>query len=106
MHKGVNMLRMKADEIDDDGCWNNDGTRWQLLGSLLPIPPDASVSGTMEHEEVLAVVQNVEKICPVCPADELHRWTVLVTQHYRMVPSRCCSKIIWFFESSELTSYA
>ena len=97
---------MKADEIDDDGCWNNDGTRWRLLGSLLPIPPDASASGTLEHEEVLAVVRNVEKACPVCPDGEpIQHWTVLVTERYRMVPSRCCSKILWFFESSELSSY-
>lgn len=98
-------MEMKAEEIDDEGCWNSEGKRWELLGSSLPIPPAASVSGKLEHEEVLAVLNSDLGECPVCSA---HRngvlGTVLMTENYRLIPSRCCLKMIWYYESKVVDS--
>ena len=102
--RGGNM-EMKAEEIDDEGCWNSGGKRWVLLGSSLPIPPAASVSGKLEHEEVLAVLNSDLGACPVCSAhctDVLG--TVLMTEHYRLIPSRCCLKMIWYYEPKVVDS--
>ena len=99
------LMEMKAEEIDDDGCWNNDGKRWELLGSSLPIPPTASASGELEHEMVLAVLNTDLGKCPVClsNADGV-LGTVLLTEHYRLIPSRCCFKMIWYYESNHTGS--
>lgn len=88
---------MTAESIDDDGNFNYGGKRWSLLGSALPIPPDASLSGELEHEEVIAVMNVEIRECPVCE-DTDSGTTVIMTEHYRMVPSRCCKKIIWYTE--------
>ena len=92
-------MEMKAEEIDDEGCWSNRGKRWILLGSSLPIPPLASLSGKLEHEEVLAIWNMKMGRCPVCSAPPGSIvGTVLMTEHYRLVPSRCCKKMIWYAE--------
>jgi hypothetical protein len=92
--------RMTAESIDDDGNFNHEGKRWSLLGSDLPIPSDASVSGKLEHEEVLAVVNTQIPECPVCKEKD-RTTTVIMTERYRMVPTRCCKKIIWYMEGTQ-----
>jgi len=92
--------RMTAESIDDDGNFNYDGKRWSLLGSSLPIPADASLSGQLEHEEVLAVMNTEIPKCPVCGTEDCAT-AVIMTERYRMVPTRCCKKIVWYTEGAE-----
>lgn len=93
--------RMTAESIDDEGYFHHEGKRWSLLGSALPVPADASVSGELEHEEVLAVVNIEISKCVVCGTTDFEApTTVVMTEHYRLVPSRCCNKIIWYYEGN------
>jgi len=91
--------RMTADSIDEEGYFHHKGERWSLLGSTLPVPAGASLSGQLEEEEVLAVVNIVMK-CHNCNTPECET-TVIMTENYRMVPSRCCNKIIWYMEGTK-----
>ena len=92
--------RMTAESIDEDGNFNHGGKRWSLLGSSRPIPGDAAAAGELEHEEVLAVFNTQIPECPVC-GEKDRTTTVIMTERYRMVPTRCCKKIVWYMEGTQ-----
>lgn len=93
---------MSAKQIDDSGNFVVDGKKYSLLGKGLPIPADVSVTGEAVTEEVLLVANLDLRACPACRESTVGKLSVvLVTENYRLHPSRCCCQIIWLTEVRE-----
>jgi len=96
------LSEMSSKQIDDDGNFVVDGKRYSLLGTHLPIPADVSFTGKTEKEEVLLVANLDLKVCPACRESTNGTLScVLVTENYRLHPSRCCCQMIWLTEVRE-----
>lgn len=94
-------MNMQAQDIDDEGNYHYNGKVVSLLGHSLPIPNDVTKSGEWEEEEVLAVWNVPKSTCSACNAPLTKDITILMTLHYRLVPSRCCNKMIWYMEMKQ-----
>jgi len=93
---------MSSKQIDDDGNFVVGGKKYSLLGTHLPIPADVSFTGKTETEEVLLVANLDLKVCPACRESTNGTLScVLVTENYRLHPSRCCCQMIWLTEVRE-----
>ena len=96
------MSDMSSKQIDDDGNFTVGGKRYSLLGVDLPIPADVSMTGEAITEEVLLVANLDLQACPACSeSTEGKLSVVLVTENYRLHPSRCCCQMIWLTEVRE-----
>jgi hypothetical protein len=93
---------MSSKQIDDDGNFTVGGKKYSLLGTNLPVPADVSMTGTAITEEVLLVANLDLRACPACrESTEGKLSVVLVTENYRLHPSRCCCQMIWLTEVRE-----
>lgn len=96
------MSEMSAKQIDDDGNFVVGGKKYSLLGTHLPVPADVSMTGKAITEEVLLVANLDLRACPACrESTEGKLSVVLVTENYRLHPSRCCCQMIWLTEVRE-----
>ena len=97
------MSLMTPDNIDAWGYlhWGpGDKEKVLLLGETLPIPPHLSLSKGFEEEEVLALsdAQQCLDECPSCNGEIPFGTLVLITENFRLIPTNCCSKMIWLKE--------
>ena len=97
------MTLMTPDNIDAWGYlhWGpGDKDKVLLLGETLPIPPHLSLSKGFEEEEVLALsdAQECFDECPNCSGEIPFGTLVLITENFRLIPTNCCSKMIWLKE--------
>tara|TARA_R100000406_G_scaffold47067_1_gene31771 strand:- start:1992 stop:2291 length:300 start_codon:yes stop_codon:yes gene_type:complete len=94
----VRGLMMEAKDIDDDGVWDNNGQKVELLGSHLPIPDDVRSNFHPDRQEVLMLIGASEILskCPSCGVNA--EGIILVTQFTKMYPAHCCNKIVWMTE--------
>ena len=97
------MTLMTPDNIDAWGYlhWGpGDKEKVLLLGETLPIPPHLSLSKGFEEEEVLALSDAQECLdkCPSCNGEIPFGTLVLITENFRLIPTNCCSKMIWLKE--------
>ena len=100
------MTLMTPDNIDAWGYlhWGSgDDEKVMLLGAKLPIPPHLSHSKGFEEEEVIALSDAQESLdaCPSCNGEIPFGTIVLVTEHFRLVPTNCCGKMIWLTEEEQ-----
>jgi hypothetical protein len=96
------LSEMSSKQIDDDGNFTVGGKKYSLLGTNLPVPADVSMTGTAITEEVLLVANLDLRACPACrESTEGKLSVVLVTENYRLHPSRCCCQMIWLTEVRE-----
>ncbi len=97
------MNLMNPDNIDAWGYlhWGpGDKEKFLLLGEKLAIPPHLAFSKGFEEEEVLALsdAQECLDACPSCGGEIPFGTIILVTEHFRLIPTNCCGKMIWLKE--------
>ncbi|MBT4066966.1 MAG: hypothetical protein HOE76_07105 [Euryarchaeota archaeon] len=99
------MSLMTPDNIDAWGYlhWGPEETdKVLLLGEKLPIPPHLALNKGFEEEEVIALCDAQECLdeCPSCKGEIPFGTLVLVTENFRLIPTNCCSKMIWLKEEA------
>ena len=81
-----------------------DDEKFNLLGAKLPIPPHLCIGEDFEEEEVIAIsdAQTCLDECPGCKSDVPFGTIILITEHFRLTPTQCCSQMIWTREKPSL----
>jgi hypothetical protein len=94
-------LMMEATDIDEEGVWDNNGQKVDLLGAHLPIPDDVRKDYQPDRQEILLLIGASEILnnCPACGVRA--EGIILVTQYAKMYPAHCCNRIVWMTEQEE-----
>ena len=101
------MTLLSPENID---AWGNlhwgqgDDEKFNLLGAKLPIPTHLCIGEDFEEEEVIAIsaAQTCLDECPGCKSDVPFGTIILITEHFRLTPTQCCSQMIWTREKPSL----
>ena len=89
---------MMAKDIDSNGVWHVNNTQVDLLRAMIPVPQPVRTAN--EQEACLFLVQANEYIkqCPECESRINDDIIVLVLETVRLLPAKCCDKMMWFVE--------
>jgi|TARA_R110002020_G_scaffold9276_6_gene36651 hypothetical protein len=98
----VNGLMMKAEEIDDEGNWEQDGRKMSLLGAHLPVPSGIRYEMDPDRQEVIMTVKAKDFLdeCPDsnCGSKDVGDGVILVTPWAKLFPAKCCDQMIWMVD--------
>jgi hypothetical protein len=100
------MTLMTPENIDAWGFlhWGSgQDEKFQLLGQNIPIPEHMTASKGSEQEEVIAIsdAQTCIDKCPNCNEELPFGTLLIITENFRLLPTQCCSKMIWTKENQE-----
>ena len=94
-------LRMRADQIDEEGRWHSPHGSIPLIGTSMPVPEESQNDGPSEQEVwMIAPASFSFDECPDCGQTLPSKTILLVMETTALLPAQCCDNMIWIDQNS------